>query len=324
MTGERSVPQKLEDHEQWPEIKQALVDASPAEVAKQFEVPVMAVRAAQRRTGSAKIRLVTRPQNPTQHPAKPSRKTTSRKTTSRKPKVQPVVKKASSKQGKSQQHLLEPHRHLIGTMPDLALAKIAGVSMWSVRGYRIKLGIPARGRGKNLPVAKGKSASVKATTAGTSTAAPKPKPKPKPKLKRKRKSGRRDSPIDAYAHLLGTMTDKDLAKRAGVSSGSVYQYRRNRGIPSLRANRKSGGVVATVAAATPVAAPAAAAPVAAPAPAPSALAPVVHETMYAFKVVFVLGNEGVAMGRTIADAASRLAVSGHGAVQSITRLAEML
>jgi hypothetical protein len=205
--------------------------------------------------------------------------------------------------GKSQRHLIEPHRHLLGELPDKAVADIAGVSMWAVRGYRLKLGIPARGKGKVKRVAK------RASTVA-------------------RKRAGRTSPLDAYVHLLGTLTDKAVAAKAGVSVGSVYQYRRNRKIPSLRANRKAG--VLSMPAVAVVEAPAAAR--AKPRSAAPKKAPVVvaapdeklAQDLFAFKVVFTLGHEGVVVGATLADAAARIEATRYGEVMSIARVGAML
>ena len=42
--------------------------------------------------------------------------------------------------------LLEPHKGQLGKVSDDAIAELAGVSKWVVRGYRIRLGIPAFNR----------------------------------------------------------------------------------------------------------------------------------------------------------------------------------
>jgi len=52
-------------------------------------------------------------------------------------------------------------------------------------------------------------------------------------------TSKRGSKIDAYASLLGTVIDGEVAKRAGVSNAAITQYRKARGIPPFRKPREA-------------------------------------------------------------------------------------
>ena len=126
---------------------------------------------------------------------------------------------------------VDPLRLLVGVESDAEIARRAGVVPETVRIYRIRHGIPSARE------ASGPSQTSDGPAA-TSDAAPKRAiPQPNyPELTadppRPRRAGVA-SPIDPYAHLLGTMPDTVLASRIGVTRGAVYQYRRHRGIAAF-------------------------------------------------------------------------------------------
>lgn len=89
-------------------------------------------------------------------------------------------------------------RDQLGRISDRAAAEIAGVSQRTITSYRQRHGIPAfTGRG----AAKGTH---------------------------------RRSRVDPFRDLLGTMTDREVAERAGVTVNAVRNYRQSRGIESYR------------------------------------------------------------------------------------------
>ena len=172
---------------------------------------------------------------------------------------------------------------LVGILPDHEVASRTGVHKNTVRNYRIKHGIAGAPRGRGSRTA-------------TRTA--------------KRVTGR-GSPLDDYVHLLGTMTDRDLAEQVGVSVGSFYQYRRNRGIPSFRTNRRSGAVGGT----SPNIGSEGST-----AKAPSTQA----RSTLAWKVGFANGEEAVVVGDSLV-AAVRIATGvERGEIQAISRLGPAL
>jgi len=98
----------------------------------------------------------------------------------------------------------------LGTVPDADVAKKAGVSVRTIASFRARHGIP----GYSGP-------------------------------RRPSKNRRpRTSRIDPYQSLLGTVPDRVVAERAGVSLNAVRNYRVKRGIQAAR--RRSGHAVDAV------------------------------------------------------------------------------
>jgi transcriptional regulator with XRE-family HTH domain len=178
------------------------------------------------------------------------------------------------------QKRIAAYHELVGVVPDPEIAAMADVSLGTVRNYRRAHGIGSTHRSK----------SERAKVAGARPTS--------------RRSGR-SSPLDAFVHLLGTMPDREVAERAGVSMGSVYQYRRNRQIPSLRARKRSG--------ASSNAEPSPPKPTTPTIAAPS-------NTSVAWKVVFEGGEERIAIGDTLVRAVEATAHSGFGGVLAIERI----
>jgi len=97
---------------------------------------------------------------------------------------------------------IEPHRSIVGVLPDEEVAAKAGVSRSAVRQYRRKHGI----------------------------AAPPSKQRGEEPVESPSRPGRR-SRIEPYEHLVGVESDQEVAAKAGVTLSAVRQYRQKHGIP---------------------------------------------------------------------------------------------
>jgi len=111
---------------------------------------------------------------------------------------------------------------VIGVISDKEVAAKAGISTENVRTYRLRRGIPAAWRGESLEALQAKQKR---------RAAKKVKTRPRRPKKRKMRR-RRSSKLDPYLELLGDVSDRDLADRAGVTPENVRAYRVRRGIPA--------------------------------------------------------------------------------------------
>jgi transcriptional regulator with XRE-family HTH domain len=58
-------------------------------------------------------------------------------------------------------------------------------------------------------------------------------PKKKRRGGKKRGGNRKKSVVEAYAHLVGKVPDREVAEKAGVTTGAVRNWRVSRGIPAL-------------------------------------------------------------------------------------------
>jgi hypothetical protein len=139
--------------------------------------------------------------------------------------------------------VIDAFAQLLGTVTDAEIAAKANVTVAAVTQYRIRRGIVAANRRPALAEAAAAPAGVR----------------------------HRRSKLDAYAHLVGTLSDAEVALLADVTSEGVRQYRRRHGIPSAFTTAASVRV-----------APAAPAPVA---PARVAAAPVVSAPVVSASVV---------------------------------------
>ena len=97
----------------------------------------------------------------------------------------------------SKDSLLQPAFHLLGKLPDAEIAERCGVSIRTVASYRARHNI-----------------------AGYS--GPRKRQTPTKKV--------HQSKIDAFANLIGIESDKEIARRAGVTLNAVRHYRMTRGI----------------------------------------------------------------------------------------------
>lgn len=93
--------------------------------------------------------------------------------------------------------VLEPFKHLVGTMTDAGIAELAGVSRSSVINYRRRHGIAAFDRRGGAGKPRG-----------------------------------RTSVLVPFVHLLGVRSDAEVARLAGCSKDNVTSYRRRHGIAS--------------------------------------------------------------------------------------------
>ncbi len=188
-----------------------------------------------------------------------------------------------------------PFADELGKIPDADLAAKAGVSVRTVASFRARHNItgysgPRRSRNPRSP---------------------------------------KRSKIDPYVDLLGTVPDRVVADRAGVSLNAVRNYRVKREIPA--AGRRGGkaqpakALVVTPAASAASAAPAAAAaPVAAAAPAATPPAPTsvgalgAPTAVGAWRVVFTQGTDAeatcIVVAPTLAQAAKRIDDASIGKV----------
>jgi hypothetical protein len=117
---------------------------------------------------------------------------------------------------------LDDFRDVIGVISDKEVAAKAGISTENVRTYRLRRGIPAAWRGESLEALQAKQKRRAAKKVETRPRRPK-----KRKMRR-----RRSSKLDPYLELLGDVSDRDLADRAGVTPENVRAYRVRRGIPA--------------------------------------------------------------------------------------------
>lgn len=165
--------------------------------------------------------------------------------------------------------VVAPYADLLGTIPDGAVGAMAGVSRDAVKEYRKRLGIaPFRLR----PVAE----PAPGATVGASA------PAQAASLESGRSEGReakaqgrpRASKIDAFAHLVGVESDREVAQRAGVTVGNVQAWRTRRGIAASQSVARAARQAAPqVVEAAPTPTGAAAPAIAAQAPAQEPTAP---------------------------------------------------
>lgn len=206
---------------------------------------------------------------------------------------EPIAPPSATNRPGSKDYLLEPLLELMGAIPDAEVAKRAGVSVRTVASYRSRNNISGyTGRGK-------------------------------PGQRKQRRSR-----IDPFVDLLGTVPDRVVAAKAGVTLNAVRNYRAKRGIPSSRqrAREQAAEAPAVVAPAAPT--PVTPEPVveAVPAAAPAAVVAVRTSTEaalgYVWEVEFEAGSGGIVTGSSIADAAQK--AQHLGDVTHIRRLGVLL
>jgi hypothetical protein len=272
-----------------------------------------------------------------------------------------------------------PYRHLLGVQTDGAIAKLAGVVAETVRMYRVRQGIsPAAqdqahpraeaGSDRSAPEGRGSAPAGRARAPAGDAQAPAKRGPGRPRKERpegevpapsrREKAAAKEaaaatparrgvpSPIDAHVHLLGKMTDADLAHQIGVTRGAVYQYRRHRKIPAFlpKVGKGDEAAPAPKAAAKPAREPEAApreaaAPARARAPAPaverapapsttSANKAPLARSAWAYTVTVRRGeieSTYAVLGKDLADAASRaVGAVEDGEVINISRYLESL
>lgn len=132
-------------------------------------------------------------------------------------------------------------RHLMGTMPDHEVAKICNSTPSIVGRYRRRYGIPAYegykfGMGQEPPSKRGRDGEDEGE--GEAVVA-------EVKPVEKKANGR--SKLDAFRDVIGTLSDADVAARAGVTAEAVRIYRRRHGLNSRRENAAKAEAAAAAA-----------------------------------------------------------------------------
>jgi hypothetical protein len=179
---------------------------------------------------------------------------------------------------------------ILGKVPDSEVARKAGVSVRTVAGYRARKGI--------------------AGYAGPRRRGADRKP--------------RKSRIDLHADLVGTVPDRVVAEKAGVSVNAVRNWRVKRGVSARRrpaVGVPAPAVVAAPAVASTLAAKPASTPVAAPA------APQAASGRGAWKMIAGTGGERVVrviVADSLSAAAVRAEAAGLGAVLALEWIAEVV
>lgn len=182
---------------------------------------------------------------------------------------------------------LDMFGEIIGTLSDKEVAAKAGVSTENVRTYRLRRGIPALWRGESvesLQARQKRRAAKKATSRAV---------RPRRRKMRRRRSSR----LDPYLELLGDVSDRELAQKAGVTPENVRAYRVRRGIPARW--RGDGAAAAAPEGQAPRAVTAARLP--APVPRPRS------DASYAYRVVAEVAGEAreyVVFSANMAEAAA--------------------
>ena len=125
---------------------------------------------------------------------------------------------------------LEPFSGQLGKRPDGEIAELAGVRSETVRSYRIRHGIPALWK-KSLGVAVATD-QENSSEGGPETDSAGTRPRKVGKPARKRAFRGRRSRIDPYRALLGQLSDREIAQKAGVTTENVRAYRNRRAIPA--------------------------------------------------------------------------------------------
>jgi len=176
---------RIETNDWWPELVGLKDELSLRELAEKFKVTPGAISAAFKREGI------------TRRPAPPGPRARRKPRASDELPPEPGEASAAPEpRPGSKDAQIEPHRHLLGKVPDPEVAELAGVAQRTIAHYRKMRGIP----GYSGP--------------------------------RTTKAGGRKSKIDAYQHLLGVEHDRVVAMKAGVTINAVRNYRTKRGIPA--------------------------------------------------------------------------------------------
>jgi len=177
--------------------------------------------------------------------------------------AEPSAKGVKGRQSrKSSEQRLAAHERFLGVLSDAQVAKRAGLSVATVARIR---------RERNIEVA--------------------------PNLGGRERGGSR---IEPYTHLLGTVSDEEVAGLAGVTRSAVRNFRARRKIPSMQERTKVGGE----------------------AEAPGVPGEDLGDVL-AYQVDLEDGTAGVVLGRNIAQVA-RLAKSEGIALQRIRLVGPIL
>jgi hypothetical protein len=195
---------------------------------------------------------------------------------------------------------LEAIRPRLGTVPDHEIAQLLGTSTSIVGRFRRRYGIPAYqgykfGQREGAEVPRDPEASGEARSPGASRGRGKRGPDRSP----------RRSKLGPFRHLIGVLTDAEVAERAGVTREAVRMFRRR----SLSPGTDAGGA----AAAAPRSISTAAADGAADGAAGGNAAANAEAPRYAFALQLSGGGEEVVLlARDIEEAAARAASAVGG------------
>ena len=116
---------------------------------------------------------------------------------------------------------LAPHLDKVGVLSDREVAELSGVSIQTIVRYRAANGIPSA---RSKQSRKGKKA---------------PSRTPASKVTK-----RRTSKVEPFRHLLGTVSDSEVAKMAGVTTGAVTNYRHRLGIAARGGGKSAAKALA--------------------------------------------------------------------------------
>lgn len=277
---------RLETYDWWPQLVAVKDVLSLREMAERFEVTPGAITAALKRQGIARqaappgprIHRKNRPEEAL--PPEPGEEMSEAGEAKARAAERRLVRPDSAREAAaaapssgvrpgSKDDAIAPHHDLLGTVPDRTVAELADVSMRTIAEYRKRHGIPGF-----IP-------------------------------------GEADAPtgsrLDGFQDLLGTVPDRIVAEKAGVSLSTVRAYRTRHKIP-----------------AAPVTSPSS---VSAPAPAPARPARSVASGALAYRIRFGATGDGAArivVADDIAAAAGRAIASGLGRVCAIELIGESL
>lgn len=127
------------------------------------------------------------------------------------------VDPAANPVGRANQRL-EASRHLLGVLPDGDVAVQLGVARKTIVAYRKKHGIP-----RYRQTARLSPEAVNPHPVGTGRA----------------------SRLDTFLDIIGTLSDREVAERAGMTTENVRMYRQRRGIAASWRGEASTPTVST-------------------------------------------------------------------------------
>lgn len=179
---------RIETNDWWQDLVELKDELSLRELAEKFKVTPGAIAAAFKREGISRRHA----------PPGPRARRKQRGQDELPPEPGEATMALAPRPG-SKDALIEPHKHMLGKVPDPEVAELAGVAQRTIAQYRKLRGIP----GYSGP--------------------------------RSTKGGGRKSKIDAYQHLLGVEHDRVVAMKAGVTVNAVRNYRTKRGIAAATA-----------------------------------------------------------------------------------------
>jgi hypothetical protein len=128
----------------------------------------------------------------------------------------------SKPRGRPRGSKIDPYRSDVGVLTDAEVAKKAGVSVSAVKLYRDRHKIPPA-----LP--QGATRRARDRKAGGAAAASTP-PAERTAPPAERRGPGRKSKIQPLHHLVGALSDAEVAKQAGVTANAVQMYRKKHGI----------------------------------------------------------------------------------------------